>query len=92
MEIDYAILAAVITTGIALVTTGLGIKYRGQYQAALVVINHSAMFISGVSEVIAYSTKALADDKLTPEEVKDIVERLEKVLAFLEQLKALLGK
>jgi hypothetical protein len=92
MEIDYAILAAVITTGIALVTTGLGIKYRGQYQAALVVINHSAVFISGVSEVIAYATKALEDDKLTPEEVKDIVGRLEKVLAFLEQLKALLGK
>ena len=92
MEIDYAVLAAVITTGIALVTTGLGIKYRGQYQAALVVINHSALFISGVSEVIQVATKALEDDNLSPEEVKDIVERLTKVLAFLEQLKALLGK
>jgi len=92
MEIDYAVLAAVVTTGIALITTGLGIKYRGQYQAALVVIEHSAMFISGVSEVIGYATKALADDKLTPEEVKNIVERLQKVLSFLEQLKTLLGK
>ncbi len=92
MEIDYAVLAAVITTGIALVTTGLGLKYRGQYQAALVVIEHSAMFISGVSEVIAVATKALADDKLTPEETKDIVVRLQKVLAYLEQLKGLLGK
>ena len=92
MEIDYAILAAVITTGIALVTTGLGIKYRGQYQAALVVIQHSALFVGGVSEVIAYATKALEEDRLTPEEVKDITERLKKILAFLEELKVLLGK
>jgi hypothetical protein len=92
MELDYAMTAAVVTTGIALVTTGLGIKYREQYKAALAVIEHSAMFVSGVSEVIAYATEALKDDKLTPEEVRDITGRLQKVLTFLEQLKGLLGK
>lgn len=92
MELDYGVIAAVVTTGIALITTGLGIKYRGQYQAALVVINHSAMFISGVSEVISVATKALEDDKLTEAEAKEVAFKLRKVLDYMEQLKGLLGK
>lgn len=90
--LDYAMIAAVVTTGLALLATGLGMKYRGQYQAALVVIEHSAVFVGGVSEVISYATKSLEDNELTEKEVRDITERLQKVLQYLEQLQALLRK
>lgn len=89
---DYTMIAAVVTTGIALVMTGVGLKYRGQYQAAMVVVEHSALFIGGVSEVVATATKALADDTLTPEEIADINTRLAKVLEYLKELQTLLGR
>lgn len=90
--IDYAMLAAIGTAAIATIATYVSVRNWGRYQAALEVLQQSSMFVSAVSEVITEATEALADDQLTPEELKDIVARLEKVVAFLEELKKLLGK
>ena len=90
--IDLSLIAAMSTGALTLVVSALGVKYYGKYKQIMTVMEHSALFVAGVSDVIAYSTKALEDDQITPEEVKDVKARLELVLAYLEELQELLKK
>jgi amino acid transporter len=90
--IDISMIAAMATGVLTLVVSGFGIKYYGKYKQIMTVMEHSALFVAGVSDVIAYATKALEDDQISPDEVKDVKARLELVLAYLEELQELLKK
>lgn len=90
MELE--IIAAMGTGLLTLVVSAFGVKYYGKYKQIMTVMEHSALFVAGVSDVIAYATNALEDDQISTEEVKDVKARLELVLAYLEELQELLKK
>jgi Tfp pilus assembly major pilin PilA len=89
---DAVFIATGVTAAIALVASGVGLKYYEKYKAALVVMEHSAMFLSGVTDVMAYSSMALADDQVTPDEVRVISQKLASVQKYLVELQSLLRK
>jgi Tfp pilus assembly major pilin PilA len=89
---DPVFIATGATAALALVASGVGLKYYEKYKAALAVMEHSAMFLNGVTDVMSFTAAALADDQVTPEEIKAISAKLTGVQKYLVELQTLLRK
>jgi Tfp pilus assembly major pilin PilA len=89
---DPVFIATGATTVIALVASGVGLRYYEKYKAALAVMEHSAMFLSGVTDVMSYASQTLADDQVTPDEIRVLSVKLAGVQKYLTELQVLLRK
>ena len=70
----------------------LAVQYHGKYAAALASMGDAAQFLGAVSDVIAEIQKALADETVTPEEIKSIAVKLEKFQPLMTEIQKLLTK
>lgn len=82
----------VVAAGLTLAAGALAANYRGQYGAAIAVMKDAAQFVGAVSDVLSEIQKALADETVTPEEIKVISEKLKKFEPLLEEIQKMLAK
>lgn len=84
-----------LTTVAGLLTIGAGLvaaNYKSQYGSALKVMGEVAQFVGSASDVLVEIQKALADDQVTPEEIKIISEKLAKFKPLLDEIQHMLNK
>jgi hypothetical protein len=81
-----------VATGLTLVVGALAAKYHGQYGGALKVMGEAAQFVGAVSDVLVEIQKVLADEKVTPEEIKEVSAKLAKFEPLLKEIQKMLAK
>jgi hypothetical protein len=80
--------ATILTLGISFIA----MKYQKQYSGALTVMGEAAQFVGSVSDVLTEIQKALADETVTPDEIKAISEKLAKFEPLLREIQRMLAK
>jgi hypothetical protein len=84
-----------LTTVAGLLTIGAGLvaaSYKTQYGSAIKVMGEVGQFVGAISDVVVEIQKVLADEKVTPEEVKEVSERLAKFKPLLDEIQHMLAK
>ena len=92
MEIDYTLLAMGLTALIGIGGAVFGVQFQGKYKQALEAMVEVGQFLSLISGTIKEISDALADETLTPDELKLIQQRLVKIKIILDELQADLVK
>ena len=92
MEIDYTLLAMGLTALIGIGGAVFGVQFQGKYKQALEAMVEVGQFLSLISGTIKEISDALADETLTPDELKLIQQRLVKIKIILDELQAGLVK
>jgi hypothetical protein len=88
---DPTLLVAV-ATGLTLAVGALAAKYHSQYGSAIQVMGEAAQFVGSVSDVLTEIQKALADETVTPDEIKAISAKLAKFEPLLKEIQKMLVK
>lgn len=88
---DPTILVAA-ATGLTLAIGALAAKYRSQYSGAITAMGEAAQFVGAVSDVLAEVQKSLADETVTPAEIKAISEKLAKFEPLMREIQKMLAK
>ena len=92
MEIDFTLLAMGLTALIGIGGAVFGVQFQGKYKQALEAMVEVGQFLSLISGTIKEISDALADETLTPDELKLIQQRLVKIKIILDELQAGLVK
>ena len=92
MEIDFTLLAMGLTALIGIGGAVFGVQFQGKYKQALEAMIEVGQFLSLISGTIKEISDALADETLTPDELKLIQQRLVKIKIILDELQAGLVK
>ena len=92
MEIDFTLLAMGLTALIGIGGAVFGVQFQGKYKQALDAMVEVGQFLSLISGTIKEISDALADETLTPDELKLIQQRLVKIKIILDELQAGLVK
>ncbi len=92
MEIDFTLLAMGLTALIGIGGAVFGEQFQGKYKQALEAMIEVGQFLSLISGTIKEISDALADETLTPDELKQIQQRLVKIKLILDELQAGLVK
>lgn len=82
------VVAGALTLGIGAIAA----SYKSQYGGALKVMGEVAQFVGAASDVLVEIQKALADETVTPEEIKAISEKLAKFKPLLDEIQRMLAK
>ena len=86
------VVMSMVAAGLTLAAGALAVQYRGKYAAALASMGDAAQFLGAVSDVITEMQKALADEKVTPDEVRAIAAKLEKFQPLMAEIQKILTK
>jgi hypothetical protein len=87
MEIDYSILAAILTSAIAFVMASLGAKYHRDYSAAIASLNTVTGLASEITASLDVIVEALQDDTVDGQELEVIVDHLKSLKVKLDGIK-----
>lgn len=81
-----------VAAGLTMAIGAVAVQYRGKYAELLASMGDVAHFLGAVSDVISEMQKALADEQVTPEEVKAIAAKLEKFQPLIAEIQKMLTK
>ena len=85
--------ALATAAGLCTIAAGLfAATYRSQYTGALKVMGEVAQFVGAASDILVEIQHAMADEKVTPEEIKAISEKLGKFKPLLDEIQRMLVK
>jgi hypothetical protein len=87
MDIDFTLVAAAITTGIAFVMASLGAKYHRDYSAAIASLNTVTGLASEITASLDVIVEALQDDTVDGQELEVIVDHLKSLKVKLDGIK-----
>ena len=87
MTIDFTLLAMGLTALIGIGGAVFGLQFQGRYRKAMVALSETGILLGLLADGVAEITEAMKDQTLTPDELKSITQKLNKLKSVLEALK-----